>query len=91
MFSQKYARLIRFKHSDYAFSFKRELMELMDLMLLKKKNTLKKLKKVSTAPILSWIDSLTEAHLEKFALDVYFVDLMDIFGEICHKIYIGVW
>lgn len=91
MLPQKYSKITKIKQSDYKFTYYNQIIDLLELILVKKKRTLKKLRKISNAPILLWIENLNQKELEAFSLDVYFVDLMELFNELTKKIFIGIF
>ena len=91
MLPQKYSKIIKIKQSDYKFTYYTKIIDLLEVILVKKKRTLKKLRKISNAPIFDWIDNLNQKELEAFSLDIYFIDLMEIFNELTKKIFIGIF
>ncbi len=91
MLPQKYSKITKIKQTDYKFTYYAQIIELLEVILTKKKRTLKKLKKISNAPVFNWIDQLTIKELEAFSLDIYFADLMEIFAELTKKIFIGIF
>ena len=58
MLPQKYSKIIKIKQSDYKFTYYTKIIDLLEVILVKKKRTLKKLRKISNAPIFDWIDNL---------------------------------
>ena len=87
----RYHKIIKLKCSNYKFKFVKELSELLELILQHKKHTIKALKAVSHATVLDWIIDLSNLDLEEFMIDVFVVDLMEIFAELCHKLFSGVF
>jgi hypothetical protein len=91
MLPTKYSKITKIKQTDYKFTYYNEIIELLEVIVKKKKRTLKKLKKISNAPIFNWIEKLSIKELEAFSLDIYFADLMEIFGELTKKIFTGLF
>ncbi len=87
---KKYHKIIKLKAVNFKFKYVKELSELLDLILQYKKHTIRQLKTVSNAPVLNWIDLLNKKESEDFMVDVYMVDLLDIFAELCHKTLSGI-
>ena len=88
---KKYHKIIKLKAINFKFAFCDKLSQLLDLMLQYKKYNLKALHGVSNAPLFEWLENISPQDLELFIVDVYMVNLMDVFAELCNKLFSGIF